>query len=341
MVSIKTIQGWEVLAGKAPPAVDREKSVLIGTSIWCFCNINNSKGRMLEYDNQTNKLLSVIQDSYDQMDCDACCAHKENIYLVKGQKADLKSKNNGGRISVFNTSTKTITKVVYTKCLRKVLSCIAMNDVIHIFNGCGKRNHFEYSIENNTLITFTDPVCDSAFVNVVTYENTLLRFSGTDYYIESDVLGKICGESPFIYKSNKTDVSSIRLQRFGCILYRGYAIIFGGEYVTRLSRKKTSIHPSNGICVWDIFNKSWRSLKYINCPVAAWYKATIDCKDNVVLSTDEGRYSINIQKLLRAEILVSGYMRIKIFDCSIVNRNTYPYPLNDIIADYVGIAFAQ
>ena len=221
MKGIKTFKGWEVLSGIAPRGVDRKKSVLIGTSIWCYVyGINNIQGYLLEYDNRSDKLLSIIYDQYSQMDNDACCGHQKNIYFVKSMKTPV----NNGRITVFNTLTKAITNVIYinTMGFEQVLSCIAMNDVIHIFNGSKLWNHFTYSINTNTVTTLTDPVNEYSFINASKYQNTLLKFNGPQYYIKSNVLALVYkGLHTFDYKC-----STRKFQEFGCIFIKGYVMKF-------------------------------------------------------------------------------------------------------------------
>ena len=192
-------------------------------------------------------------------------------------------------IFIYNMSSKQWRKEQSEIETRAACSCLCIKDHIHIFGS--STHHLIYSVEQHKMyasgLRFEH---SSECLRSVAHshsEDTVFVAGGTDYNTQHDALYEVTVSAT----SSTATIESkhqmpAALAYFGCVSFKGFILIFGGE--------TTGDTSTDVIYVFDCKQRQWRQSS-IRCPKKGWCHAVL-LGDNVhlirILSGDHSVLSV-------------------------------------------------
>ena len=285
--------------------------ISIDSSVWYATFYNKGESGMVQYDTISNRIGNIIKYEDHKPHGHQCCNYENYICIVDGKK---------GKLILFDTLTRQFVKAVTIPRIGNGASVIAMNDDIHIFNGCLNNNskHIIYSVEADKIRILRCRKMKKKMNNkirnqcVLRWGNKIIRFGGWNvkskqlldsFYISSPIKPNETGKIKWNFKAEYRLKN--KHHRCGYVLYENFIMIFGGEI------KKGQY--SDGIYLLDLSkNIGWIPLK-IKCPLKSQFFATLTANNDIHIFTGINQwpkweesvlkhYSISISKLVSGGI---------------------------------------
>eukprot|EP01083_Nonionella_stella_P273759 928928_1 len=121
----------------------RPQVIQMEDCIWWSTDYDSGEQGMVQYDIQSDKIISVIKYPKNiKPSSHSCCKYKNEIYIVNGEN---------GQIITFNTQNKLFKIKTKTETIGAGAICIAMYDDVHIFGGHRNSKHLVYRIKENKI----------------------------------------------------------------------------------------------------------------------------------------------------------------------------------------------
>eukprot|EP01083_Nonionella_stella_P118333 353256_1 len=288
----------ELKAGKTGNI--RPQPIQMEDCIWWSTDYDSGERGMVQYDIQSDKIISVVKYPNNiKPKWHSCCKYKNEIYIVDGQN---------GQIIAFNTQNNRFQIKTKMDMIGRGAQCIAMYDDVHIFGGHRNSKHLVYRIKENKIkiLNDTTTTANIGYASIVKYKDQIIRFGGynydTDQYVDALFI------SSRIKRNTLNDIEWTSMPSWKCnqgvcdcgyLMYKHYIIMFGGA-TTGNKRLDT-------ICVLNVrsADDGWIELNHIKCPMPSEYHAVVDTMDNIhILSgyndkKDCKHYSISISSVLK------------------------------------------
>eukprot|EP01083_Nonionella_stella_P058530 153251_1 len=146
----------------------RPQLITMEDCIWWSTNYNSGERGMVQYDIQSDKIISVIKYPNNiKPEYHSCCKYKNEIYIVDGQN---------GQIIAFNTQNNRFQIKTKMDMIGRGAQCIAMYDDVHIFGGENNSKHLVYRIKENKIKILNDPTTTAhiGFGSIVKYKDQII-----------------------------------------------------------------------------------------------------------------------------------------------------------------------
>ena len=285
-----------------PSVYTRRKIIAIEDSLW-YSSAHESydsdvENGMTEYSMKSHKVIQTIPYPADMTPTrHCCCAVGDIIYIIDGQDSS---------ITAFDPKSKTYTRKISIDKIGDYPNAEAISDKIRIFNGGGYNEYDHrdiiYDTTKNTLITYqTDYNIYAA--STVLYQNKLVSIGGFNWNDgakktpEVRISQELNNDEAVKWEIKSAWELPKGLYHTGCVIYRNYILLFGGE--------SNSHGHQDAIYILDLDkDDGWQRLEHINCPVASLYVATLTPDNHVHLFLGnngdkiKGHYELPLLKIM-------------------------------------------